>query len=230
MKALLFLAACCGFARAGDVQLTVHWVEIPHASLTALLAEDRGDAALFKTVRGWVKTGQARMVDTAMIRAKAGERAIVESIGEVSYPTEYEPPDLPRSKEYEEKVRRRMEGWAKVFPYFPMFPGGWTGEFETRNVGETLQVDFPGGPDAAKGAWNMELVSRAKDIVISEYKGVNDDAKPFVFPGFNSLDVGGATPSSQWQLTSVVTPQTAGGQPDPSKKILVFARTDVLGD
>jgi hypothetical protein len=230
MKALLILAACCGYAHAGDVQFTVHWVEIPHTSLTALLAEGRGDAEIFKTVRGWVKTGQARMVNTAMLQAKAGERAIVESIGEVSYPTEYSPPGLPHSKEHQEKLQRRMEGWAKVFPYFPMFPGGWTGEFETRNVGETLQVDFPDGTDAAKGAWNMELLTRANDIVISEYRGVNDDVKPFAFPSFNSLDVGGATPSSQWQLTSVVTPQTAVGEPDPTKKILVFARTEVLDE
>jgi hypothetical protein len=170
------------------------------------------------------------MVDTVLLRGKAGERAILESYGEVSHPTEYEPPDLPHSKEYEEKVRRRMEGWAKVFPYFPMFPGGWTGEFETRNVGESLQVDFPGEADDEKGEWDMELVSQAHDTVITEIKALSGELSPFKFPNFNRLDVGGAFPSSQWLLTSVVTPQTAEGGADASKKILVFARADVLDD
>jgi len=230
MKALVAIAACCGFAHAGDLQLTVHWVEVPHASMTELLSGGGDDAALFETVQKWVKSGQARLADTVLLRGKPGERALSESYGEIIYPTEYEPRDLPRSKEYEEKVYRRMEGWAKVFPYFPMFPAGWTGEFESRNVGETLQVDFPAGLKTADGTWQMELISQARDTVITEMRAINGELRPFKFPNFNRLATTGAIPPSQWQLASVLTPKIAGGEADPTKKILVFARTDVLGD
>lgn len=230
MKAFVAIAACCGFAHAGDLQLTVHWVEIPHTSMTELLSEGRGDAALFTTVQKWVKDGQARVVDTVLLRGKPGERALSESYGEIIYPTEYEPPDLPNSKEQEEKIRRRIEGWARVFPYFPMFPAGWTGEFETRNVGESCQVDFPDESKTSEGTWSMELVSQARDTVITEVMHMDGELRPLKFPNFNRLAMTGAMPSSQWQLASVLTPKAAGGEADPTKKILVFARTDVLGD
>jgi len=230
MKTLLFIAAFCGLVHAEDLQLTAHWVEVPHERMTELLAEGRGDAALFETVRGWVKGGQARMVDTVLLRGKAGERAISESILEVIYPTEYEAPDLPHSKEYQEKVRRRMAGWGRVSAFYPMLPGGWTGEFETRNAGESLEVEFPGKKNAGKGNWAMDLVSRARDTVITEGRTIDGELRPFTFPSFNQLAVRGAIPSSRWQLSSVLTPQTAEGGADVSKKILVFVRVDVLDD
>jgi len=77
----------------------------------------------------------------------------------------------------------------------------------------------------------MELVSQARDTVITEVKAMNGELRPFKFPNFNRLAMSGATPpSSQWQLTSVLTPQTAAGEADSTKKFLVFARTDVLAD
>lgn len=225
MKTIAVLLAYCGFVRAGDIQLTVHWVELSHTRTTSLLAEGTPD--LFQRVRQLVKAKEAKLVNTQILRSKPGEKAYADSVVEIIYPTEYEPADLPYSAEYVEKMSRRMEGWGKVFPYYPMFPAAWTGTFETREVGESLQGGLPSREMPAQ-SWSIDVTQYKRDIAMGQ--AIAPDGKDLRFPEIERFSFDAFPSPGSWQLTALLTPKGPEGAPAADRKVLVFARTDVLGD
>ena len=89
---------------------------------------------LRKEVQKWVKGGSAEIIETLVVAARSGQRAKIEAISEVIYPTEYDPPGGAAAKEGEEK---------ETIELLPPCPTA----FETRNVGATLEVDPVVGQD-----------------------------------------------------------------------------------
>ncbi|MFK7910368.1 MAG: Amuc_1098 family type IV pilus outer membrane protein [Akkermansiaceae bacterium] len=83
------------------------------------------------------------MVKPSVI-ARSGERATVELIRELIYPTEYEPPELPNSVGIgADNQGNQQFGGGAIFPVTPANPTA----FETRNTGVTLEVEPTVGPN-----------------------------------------------------------------------------------
>jgi hypothetical protein len=220
MKALALAIGMTAIAAADDLRLTVHMVAMEPGKLTELLGEP-GGLSIAKA-REMVKAGEARLFDTMMIRAQDGARATLISEEEVIYPTEYEPPGLPNSKEYEERVRRRMDGWARAFRFMPV-QGAWPGHFETRMVGEVLELH---GEREEAAALLLELVRYARDTVFQEIP--SPEGKPFRvrFPEFERLAINSKMEPGDWLCAGILTkPGDDGG---PGEKIVVFARVERL--
>lgn len=222
MKAILLLLAGSGVAWAGDLRLTVHWVELSHERATELLSADSEGAALFGKVRELVKEKEARLFDTQLVQVKAGERGMTESVAELIYPTEYEPADLPRSQGEEARQRRMMEGWWRAVPSLPFVPVN----FETRSVGETLELS------AEKEGYRIaaEMLFHSRSTPITTVVTPDGNPQEVGWPEFESLRVTSQIVPGDWELATVLTPKDPAGEPDTARKLLVFTRLQSLDD
>jgi len=86
-----------------------------HDALSVIEGE-RGGAARYRRVTELAKAGKARLTTLTALTTKSGQRAVVEDIDEVRFPTEFMPP-------------AGNQGLA--------FPTAW----ETRNAGDTLELE-----------------------------------------------------------------------------------------
>jgi hypothetical protein len=222
MKVILLLLAGSGWAWAGDLRLTVHWVELPHERTTELLSAHPEGAALFGKVRELVKMKEARLIDTQLLQVKGGESGRAESVGELIYPTEYDPPDLPRSQGEEARERRMMEGWWRAVPTLPFVPVN----FEVRNVGETLELSA--GTEGHRFA--AELLFNPRSTPITTVVTPDGNPQQVGWPEFESLRVTSQLVPGDWELATVLTPKDAAGEADTARKLLVFARLQSLDD
>lgn len=236
MRTLLaaFTLGSGAVALAEDLQVTVHQVEVSHQQMTTLLADGLPDRELFTKVRGMVTAKSAKLRDSSLIRLKTGQRATVESIREVIYPTEYDPDNAKwdgkeRKPLSEEELKKQQEQWRReafAATFFPVVGGALYG-FETRYVGLTFQVDSE--EDGQGLAWSVESVSQARESIMGQTLGL--DGKPRVqrLPNFDSLSLTGDSPVSKGvTFAGVLTPVAEDGSLARDRKILVFVKADLL--
>jgi len=120
-----------------QVHVIVEFIEVFHEQLSDWLFENRmqGDGTeLREVVQEWVRSDEATILETAMVTARSGQRAKVESVSEWIYPTEYDPSEIPADLE--------LGGGSELSPT-PPNPAA----FECRNLGLTLEVDPVIGAD-----------------------------------------------------------------------------------
>ncbi len=133
---------------AVPAQVSLHF-ELFSLSLTeaaALMREPMSDGDRLKRVLGLIADGKARQERLAIIRTKSGQRAVTESISEFRYPTEWTDSNAP--DESEKKTDKGAIQVNKISLKDPA-PGGtiYASAFETRNTGETVEVEPVIGPD-----------------------------------------------------------------------------------
>jgi hypothetical protein len=102
--------------------ITLEAYAMDKSEAAILLDTERGSAARYRRVLELAKAGKARLEILEGLTTKSGQRAIIESIDEVRYPTEFTPPETAK-------------GLAT--------PIAW----ETRNVGDTLELEPVIAPD-----------------------------------------------------------------------------------
>ncbi len=242
MKALLAALAIglSSAALAGDIQVTVHQMEVSHEQMTSLLAEDLSDAALFAKLRGMVKAKSATLRDTSMLRFAAGGKATLESISEIIYPTEYEPDSFGLKTKEQEKAQNEFQRvmklpkeeqrkyWARkilAFSLFPVMPS--MSDFETRNVGFTLEAESD--EDSGEVRWMLECVSYDRDTEIGRTLGLDGQPRIQRMPNFDMLKwTGDSMVDKGVTLAAALTPVAADGSLDLSRKILIFVKADAL--
>ena len=220
MKMLALALGLSGFAMADDVRLTVHMVAMEPAKLIALMAEPNGPSV--GKARAMVKAGEARLFNTMLLQMKSGVSAGLVSGGAVTYPAEYEPPDLPNSKQYEDKVRRRMDGWIKAFPFMPI-QGAWTGMFESKEVGESLECRVDNDRESQ---WFLDLTRHVGDTVYLERPLLDGGRYRFRHPEFEKLALDRDMKPGGWLCAGVLA--IPGKDGAPGEKIVVFARAETL--
>ena len=122
----------------GDERLGVgvmaEWIEVELKELPGLLRDHGGKADakdLYETLEAWSKEGKARSVEVVFGRFPIGSRGRIESVDEVIYATEYDPPEIPNT------VRVGDGSDESLIPRTPAVPTA----FETRNVGTTIEAD-----------------------------------------------------------------------------------------
>ncbi len=98
--------------------------------------------AIFKSTQDLVASKQATLVATSALSVISGNQAIVESILEFRYPSEYEEPQIPQSFGTNATVTKVTKTTTVTeettsFPQTPTTPTA----FEVKNTGSTLQVE-----------------------------------------------------------------------------------------
>ena len=225
--ALLF--GSCGFA-AGiqdeprQIRVSLQFIEVAHTSLTEMLAQkDQSGPALHAKAMSLSKKGQAKILESCMLVCKEGQKATIESIQEVIYPTEYEPPGLPCN------FRNNKERLADGVLINPSFRTPTA--FEPRNTGVTVEVE----PTLATNGMMIDL-RLAPEIVTTlrletwkEHIDQWGDAS-MRMPIFESLRFQSkiTVAPDKFEFVSALTPKMNTQGPVVTRKILVFVRADLL--
>ena len=122
----------------GDERLGVgvvaEWIEVGLEDLPGLLRAHGGESdasELYDELQAWTKEGKARSIEVVFGRFPIGSRGKIESIDEVIYATEYDPPEIPNT------VRVGDGSDESLIPRTPAVPTA----FETRNVGTMIEAD-----------------------------------------------------------------------------------------
>lgn len=115
-----------------------------------VLESERGSGARYRRTVELSQTGRARLVTLTALATKSGQRAITEAIDEVRYATEFAAPA-------DEKSIARPTA------------------FESRNVGETLELEPVIGPDARTVDFNI-APSRVTLLGFRDEPGSSGDA------------------------------------------------------
>jgi hypothetical protein len=211
-----------------QLRIEVEWIEIDSATATKLLANQKPakDTRLFsadsgplrKALQELIDKGEATLVESAMVSARSGQRAKVESILEFIYPTEWDPAQLQHPE--------KDKGGKTI-----LVPPQATA-FETRNVGVTLEVDPVLGADELTIDLNLapELVYLAGKEIWGSHRGKGVEVEVET-PSFYTV-------KTTTQITliageiyhmSTLTPRNLEtGMTDPTRKILNFVKADLI--
>ncbi len=96
------------------------------------LNDDAKAAAALQKLLAMIVSGDATLTAHISARGVLGEKTVAESIQEVKYPTEFTPPELPATTPVEPSLEV-LKNWPAV--------GISPTAFETRNVGQTLELE-----------------------------------------------------------------------------------------
>jgi hypothetical protein len=204
-----------------QVRVTLRVIEVPHAQVVKWT----GGAPM----KGWqlhdeaVKlalAGGAEIVETSVLTVQSGNRAIAESIAEIIYPAEYEPPGS------EALIPLNAHSIAYIRP----FDAAFTSTFETRNTGMTLEIE----PFIAAGGRMVDLrlafdmVDRASLTTWTEFRDQWGDAS-IRTPVFDSkrANSGVSLANGVFELWNVFNPKPVA-VPAVTKRMMVFVRADIL--
>ncbi len=169
--------------------------------------------------------GGAEIVETNVLTVRSGNKAIAESIAEMIYPTEYEPPSGV------DATPGGVLGDGN-FPYRFMRASDATfmGSFETRNTGATLEIE----PAVAAGGrmvdlrLSLEMVDRASLTTWTEFRDEWGDAS-IRMPVFDSKHFSSSIPLTDgvFELWNVFNPKPVA-VPAVTTRMMVFVCADVL--
>lgn len=117
--------------RERQITIIVEMIEVEHADFSDWLFDNRIDTDgtdLRKWAQEKINDGDAVIIESAVVLARSGQRAKVESIHEFIYPTDFDPAEIPNEVELHDKAK------APVTAASPT-------AYETRNLGTTFEVD-----------------------------------------------------------------------------------------
>ena len=219
------------FVKEGPIQVStqLEYIELSHEDLTRLLFMRRlkGDATeLRKEVQKMVSEKKAQIMETALIVNHSETSATVSSAKEYTWPSEYEPPELPNSIRLGDG---KIEGNAPIEVKIatPATPTA----FETTKLG--LQLDVKSAYDAEARVVDLQvdsnLVYHAGNVVWSEWKGMRGDGS-IRMASFYKLELTTqlSVHSGKYALLAVQSPKKENGEIDSSKKMMVFVKCDVM--
>jgi hypothetical protein len=210
------------------IRVQVEYVELSHETLTDLLFladPPSADATpLRKQVQELVKKGEAKVIETMICNARSGEKALAESINEFIYPTEYEPLTLPGS--FEKSPLTDAQDLEKLLNF------ATPTSFETRNLGTTLEIEPTSGADDKIIDLRLapDMVWHTGETVWLERKDSLGNISKIQMPKIYSLRNTTALTckEGQYVLAAALSPKDGEGTTDPSRKVMVFVKCDIL--
>lgn len=210
-----------------QVRTQVEYIEMSLEQMTDLLADpdaSTSDAMLRKKIAELIEAGKAEIIETQMVIARSGEKATSESIREYIYPTEYEPPELPSTVKIEKGAEDTISKKDLATPPTPT-------AFEARNVGSILEVEPTISEDSRYIDLRLapEIVYHVENHKWATWKDKHGETD-IKMPIFYSLRVTTALVMANKQpvLVAALSPKNDQGVTDLSRKILIFAKCDVI--
>lgn len=215
-----------------QLRIQVEWIELSHSDFTALMEEkdpvklsfrkSSDNGPLREKLKKLIEEDKAEIIDTAIVMARSGQRAKVESIKEVIYATEYIPPGAKKTdkKESESKV----EAESSVLPT--------PAAFETRNVGTTLEVDPILGADEITVDLSLspEIVYHAGQEEYGVYKEGEGEVVAKM-PLFYTMKLTTQVTmlAGEYLFAGVQSPfNEKSMEVDRERKVMVFIKADIL--
>jgi len=202
-----------------QIHVIVEMIEVEHLDFSDWLLSHRFDhnATEFRrTVQEWVREGRGTILETTTIMARSGQRAKTESVDEYIYPTEYDPPEIPKEVTLSDQAKAPVTGVTPT-------------AFETRNMGRTLEVDPVLGADGVTIDLNL-----APEFV--ELEGINewtsakiDEMFKTTMPTFHTQRITTQITTHDGEYTFLGTTRPLKAA-DPKRKdpiVLNFVRADV---
>ncbi len=210
-----------------QLRIQVEWIELSHEDLTTLLEEDEGmrrserlsgnAGPLRDSIKSLIDKNDARILETAIVIARSGQRAKVESITEFIYPTEYDPPTaIVSSNSKEQSVSIAPQATA----------------FETRNLGVTLEVDPVIGADDQ--TIDLNLAPEIVYLVDQENYGSfesDDSTVEVVMPTFYTMRTTTqiALMDGEYAFIGAHSPfNEKTMRTDPEHKVMLFVKADIV--
>jgi len=214
-----------GLAEAGqrpNIRISLQLIEVPHPALTELLAGKASSGENLHTqAMALVHSGSATVLETCVLTSPGGQKATVESIREMIYPTEYEPPTLAGSPPPWMDPANRFAPAIRPDLFF-----AW----ETRNAGVSLEVEPSLAPDGKTVDLGFvpEIVDPVGLVTWVEYADEWGDCSTRM-PIFDTLRTNTrlTLAPGHFELAAVLTPKPAAATPTALRKILVFVRADL---
>lgn len=206
------------------IRVQVEFIEVSHPQYTELMATPRkttNDTDLRARLTALAKEGKATVVETLAATGKSGHKATSESIEEVIYATEYEPPDLPCngvSGQKSEPNRYTVNGPT---------PSAW----DTRNTGGTLEIEPNIDEDTHFIDIRLvpEIVYHVGNRVWMEWQDAHGKAN-IEMPDFYTVRMNTSLTVVDGQpfLAAALSPKNDKGVCDPTRKLMVFVRADIV--
>jgi hypothetical protein len=208
-----------------SLRIQLEYIELSHEALTRLLflAEPKTSDArpLREKLQEMVEKGEANVLETQIAVGESGGKFTSESISEVIYPTEYEPPTL--ACEYPAKDSSRY-----TTSLTPMVPTA----FDTRNTGSTLEVEPLLSEDGNTIQLKMvpELVWHTGNTTWLEYKDGLENIYKMDMPDFHALRLNTSVTclNGQYTLVAALSPKNDKGDVDMTRKVVMLLKCDVL--
>lgn len=148
--------AAGGEAIAAQVSLQEETFSLPLADASVLLRKFPSDAERYKELVRRAECKQAKLERLMVVRTISGQQAKGESVYELSYPTEFAPTRAAGTN----AAAGRVPAEGAVIP----------GDFQTRNLGNTLNFTPLIGPDSR--TVNITLIPESSTF--AGYKGAGD--------------------------------------------------------
>lgn len=232
-------ASASDFEKLGkQLRIQVEWIELSHEDFTALMEEadsqkpkSSNDGPLREKLKEMIEEGDAEIIDTAVVMARSGQRAKVESVREVTYPTEYIPAGFVETdKTDKQEGSSQSEEAEKDEDQKSLLPT--PSNFKVRNVGTTLEVDPVLGAD--ERTIDLSLSPEIVYLAGHEEYGVyveGDSEVVAVMPNFYTMKVTTQVSmiKGEYCFAGVQSPlETEDGVTDRERKVMVFLKADVL--
>lgn len=210
------------------VRVQAEFIEVSLARCDQLLFGDHApatDGELRQQVSQLVAQGQATMVETLTAMAISGHKATSESIREVIFPSEFEPPETPK------EVRAAAGDGKPALQPRDFAVGPTPSAWDKRDVGSMFEVTPTVEADGhtVRLKFAPEIVAHLKNEIWQEWKDPRGDAH-VQLPLFYTLRCNTTvrTQAGKPLLVATLSPNGPDDLPDPSRKILLFVRCDIL--
>jgi len=196
-----------------QVVQVLEFIETPYADFSEWLKANPGapDGDLLRAdVQKWIDAGSAEVLASQMSIARSGQRAKVESIRELIYPTEFDPIQ-----------------WRPSAPY--------PTAFETRNLGMTLEFDPVMSEtviDVSLAPEWVELVGECEQRPEPNGSVQKGDVRVPLFQA-NRISNQLETLPGEWTLVDVQSARSQnsgleGDSLNPTRSVLVMSRTSIF--
>ena len=205
-----------------NIRVIAEYIEAPHELVSEVMVSEHADSGpkLHARMRALVKEKKARIMETGIVTARSGEKALVESVAEYIFPSEYSPPGLPCGGSPPPLPKEKHGGRP-----------GWPTAFETRNVGVTLEVEPT--VEIHNKAIDLRIVPELVELLrletCMEHRDQWGDGS-IRMPTFGTLRMNTSNPlvPPPFGFVGLLTPHKKDGGRDFTRKIMLFVRVDVM--
>lgn len=211
-----------------NIQIYLEYIEMPLLTMAELMNNKKAtdtDSALRSRVTDLIKNEKATLVDLQLLTVPDGHKAATASIQEFIYPTEYEPAELPGTVH----LHSGNGHLGIISKNFATGPNPTA--FETRNLGNTLEVEATLDPDAPYIRVRLapEISYFVKNEIYSHWKDERSQAD-IVMPILYTLRVSAEITATDGVpiLVTTLSPQNNQGVADHTRKILVFLKATII--
>lgn len=201
------------------VRVCLWAAEVPVARIPEW--QGTGEGGWFAAARADVAAGRSEEAAMLLVSGRQGERMTIESVREVIYPTEED----PESSRFADPVSwEELMAFRVTPPFLPPVPPA----FETRNVGETIEVEVGGSGGTRSLRLDAEWVRQDGEDVIQQYGQDDGGTWKISFPRFVTRKIRSSVDCApgRWTLAGMVDPWREAAK--PGTKVLLFVRVETM--